>query len=96
MFAQTQLKELRARKELLLLEAGVERELLTLEAQNVAHALRWVEPLHRGWQHVKPLAWVAAPVVGFYLARQSRSMWRWASRLVGVWRSVSGVGRAFF
>jgi hypothetical protein len=91
MFGQTRLTELQARKELLLFEARVERELLALEAQNVAHALRWIEPVHRAWLHIKPLAWLAAPVAGFYLARRGRSVWSWASRLVNVGRWASRI-----
>ena len=56
MFGQTRLKELRARKELLLGQADAHRRLIALDAQNTAHALRWVESIQRAWQHVKPFA----------------------------------------
>lgn len=93
MFGQTRLNELRARKELLLFEARVERELLTLEAQNVAHALRWLEPVHRGWQHIKALAWLATPVAGFYFARHAGFVWRWGLRVIGIGRRLIRLAR---
>ena len=86
MFGQTRLKELRARKELLLGQADAHRRLIALDTQDIAHALRWVESVQRAWQHFKPLAWLAAPVAGFYLAQRGRSVWRWGLRLVEVGR----------
>ena len=88
MFGQTQLNELRSRKELLLAQADAQRQLIALDAQNVVHALRWLDSVHRAWQHVKPLASVAAPVAGYYMARKGRSLWRWVVLLVEVGRRV--------
>ena len=82
MFGQTRLKELRSRKELLLVQADAHRQLITLDAQNVVHALRWLDSVHRAWQRFKPLMRMAAPVAGFYMARKGRSLWRWAALLV--------------
>jgi len=88
MFGQTRLNELRTRKELLLVQANAQRQLIALDAQNVVHALRWLDSVHRAWQHVKPLASVAAPVAGYYMARKGRSLWRWVVLLVEVGRRV--------
>lgn len=91
MVGQTRLNHLRARKELLLVQAEAERQLIALDARRLADSLHWVETIHRGWQHVKPLAWAAAPVAGFCLVRRGRSLWRWASRLVNVWRWIGAL-----
>jgi hypothetical protein len=91
MVGQAQLKKLHARKTLLVAQADAERQLIALDARRLADSLHWVETIHRGWQHVKPLAWAAVPVAGVYLLRHGRSVWRWASRLVNVWRWVSGL-----
>jgi len=88
MFGQTRLNELRIRKELLLVQANAQRQLIALDAQNVVHALRWLDSVHRAWQHVKPLASMAAPVAGYYMARKGRSLWRWVVLLVEVGRRV--------
>ena len=88
MFRQTRLNELRTRKELLLVQANAQRQLIALDAQNVVHALRWLDSVHRAWQHVKPLASMAAPVAGYYMARKGRSLWRWVVLLVEVGRRV--------
>ncbi len=88
MFGQTRLNELRTRKELLLVQASAQRQLIALDAQNVVHALRWLDSVHRAWQHVKPLASMAAPVAGYYMARKGRSLWRWVVLLVEVGRRV--------
>jgi len=88
MFGQTRLNELRTRKELLLVQANAQRQLIALDAQNVVHALRWLDSVHRAWQHVKPLASMAAPVAGYYMARKGRSLWRWVVLLVEVGRRV--------
>jgi len=90
MFGQTRLSELRARKELLVVEADAHRQLLALDAQAAAHSLRWLEPVHRGWQQVKPFAWLVAPVAGFYVARRGRSVWRWGLRLFDIGRRIVG------
>jgi len=76
------------RKELLLVQANAQRQLIALDAQNVVHALRWLDSVHRAWQHVKPLASMAAPVVGYYMARKGRSLWRWVVLFVEVGRRV--------
>jgi len=88
MFGQTRLNELRTRKELLLVQANAQRQMIALDAQNVVHALRWLDSVHRAWQHVKPLASMAAPVAGYYMARKGRSLWRWVVLLVEVGRRV--------
>ena len=88
MFGQTRLKELHARKELLLVQADAHRQLIALDAQNVVHALRWLDSVHRAWQHFRPLASMAAPVAGFYMARKGRSLWRGVVLLVEVGRRV--------
>ena len=88
MFGQTRLNELRTRKELLLVQASAQRQLIALDAQNVVHALRWLDSVHRAWQHIKPLASMAAPVAGYYMARKGRSLWRWVVLLVEVGRRV--------
>ena len=88
MFGQTRLNELRTRKELLLVQANAQRQLIALDAQNVVRALRWLDSVHRAWQHVKPLASMAAPVAGYYMARKGRSLWRWVVLLVEVGRRV--------
>jgi len=88
MFGQTRLNELRIRKELLLVQANAQRQLIALDAQNVVHALRWLDSVHRAWQHVKPLASMTAPVAGYYMARKGRSLWRWVVLLVEVGRRV--------
>jgi len=88
MFGQTRLNELRTRKELLLVQANAQRQLIALDAQNVVHALRWLDSVHRAWQHIKPLASMAAPVAGYYMARKGRSLWRWVVLLVEVGRRV--------
>jgi len=88
MFGQRQLNELHARKELLLVQADAHRQLIALDAQNIVHALGWLDSVHRAWQHLKPLASMAAPVAGFYAARKGRSLWRWAVLLVEVGRRV--------
>ena len=86
MFWQTRLNELRSRKELLLVQADAHRQLIALDAQNVVHALGWLNTVERAWQRIKPLASMAAPVAGFYMARKGRSLWRWAALLVEVGR----------
>ena len=91
MFGQTKLNELRSRRELLLAQADAHRQLITLDAENVVHTLRWVDSFHRTWQHLKPLASMAAPVAGFYAARKGRSLWRWVVLLVEVGRRVSRI-----
>ena len=91
MFGQTRLKELRARKELLLAQADAHRRLIALDARDIAHALRWVESIQRAWQRVKPFASLAAPVAGFYLARHGRAAWRGGLRIVEVGRWVSRI-----
>ena len=91
MVGQTRLDELRARKELLLLQAEAQRRLIALEATNTAVALRWVESVQRAWQRVKPFAWLGAPVAGFYLARHARSVWRWAAYLARTGRRISRI-----
>jgi len=73
---------------LLLVQASAQRQLIALDAQNVVHALRWLDSVHRAWQHVKPLASMAAPVAGYYMARKGRSLWRWVVLLVEVGRRV--------
>ncbi len=88
MFGQTRLNELRTRKELLLVQASAQRQLIALDAQNVVHALRWLDSVHRVWRHIKPLASMAAPVAGYYMARKGRSLWRWVVLLVEVGRRV--------
>ena len=88
MFGQTQLNELRSRKELLLAQADAHRQLIVLDAENVVHALRWLDSVHRAWQNLKPLASMAAPVAGFYAARKGRSLWRWAVLLFEAGRRV--------
>ena len=88
MFGQTQLNELRSRRELLLAQADAQRQLMALDAENVVHTLRWLDSVHRAWQHLKPLASMAAPVAGFYAARKGRSLWQWAVLLVEAWRRV--------
>jgi hypothetical protein len=92
MFGQTRLNELRARKELLLVQADAQRRLMALDARKVEDALQWVGPLQRGWQRAKPLAWLAAPVGGFFLARHGRSVWRYGRRVFKAWRWISGLG----
>ena len=94
MFGQTRLNEWRARKELLLVQADAQRRLIALDAQNAAQALQWVESAHRTWQQVKPMAWLAAPVAGFYLGRHGCFVWRWGVRLFKTWSWISGVRRA--
>jgi hypothetical protein len=92
MVGQTQLNELRARKELLLVQADAQRRLLALDARKVEESLQWIEPLQRGWQRVKPLTWLAAPVGGLLLSRYSRSIWRCGWRVVNGWRWIRGHG----
>lgn len=85
MFAQARLNELHARKQLLVTQADLQRRLLRLEAENVAAAIRWLDPVYRLWQNVKPFAWAAAPVLGFFLARGRSSVLRWGLRGLGLW-----------
>jgi hypothetical protein len=89
MLGQTRLNDLRSRKELLLVQADAQRRLIALEAQNAADSLRWADSIHRAWQEVKPLAWVAAPVAGFCLARYRRSVGRLGLHLFKAWRWIS-------
>jgi hypothetical protein len=81
MFGQTRLNELRARKELLVAQAAAHRQVLALDAETVAHSLRWLDVAVGWWQRIKPFAWIAAPFAGFYAVRHGRSVWRWASGL---------------
>lgn len=60
-----------------MLQAAAHRQLLDWEAAQVAQSLRWAEPVYRGWQQIKPWAWLVAPVAGFFAARNFRSLWRW-------------------
>ncbi|HUK83612.1 MAG TPA: hypothetical protein VLZ12_13395 [Verrucomicrobiae bacterium] len=93
MVGQTRLNELRARKELLLLQADAQRRLIALEAVNAARALRWVESVHRAWQHVKPWAWLVAPVAGFCATRHTRPLWRGVLYLVRTGRWINRILR---
>jgi hypothetical protein len=88
MFGQTQLIELQARKSLLLLQAEAHRSLLASDAQRVADSLHWIEPVYHTWQHIKPLAWIFAPLAGFAVARHGRSVWRWAVPALKLWRGL--------
>ncbi|MCG3147513.1 MAG: hypothetical protein PCFJNLEI_00953 [Verrucomicrobiae bacterium] len=87
MFGQARLNELRARKELLVMQADAQRQLIALDAASVAHALRWADIAASWWQRIKPFAWVAAPVAGYCVVRHGRSVWKWGTRLLkaGQW-----------
>jgi len=85
MFGQAKLADLQIRKQMLLIQADAQRRLLVVDAKSVATSLHWVETVHRVWQQIKPLALMAAPVAGFFVARRGRSLWQWGSRAFGIW-----------
>jgi len=88
MFGQARLNELRARRELLITQADLHRQLMRLEAQNAAAALSWLQPILRMWKSVKPVAWMAAPLGGLFLARRGGSLFRWGLRGLDAWRWI--------
>ncbi len=90
MARQTRLTTLHQRKELVIFQAEAQRHIIGLEAQEIQHALRWVDTVYRGWQCWRPVAWGLAPLAGYFLARHGRVAFQTGRRLLRAWRLVGG------
>jgi hypothetical protein len=88
MFTAQRLSELEQRKQLLLAQSAIQRGLIQLHAHNAAGSLNWVQPVQRMMHTAGPWAWIAAPVAGFFVARNWRSALRWGLRGLSLWRLV--------
>jgi hypothetical protein len=79
MFGYREIETLKNRKEELLAQSAVNRHLLAVESQSFKARLAWVD-IGIGWARKTRPAWIiAAPLLGFWVARKAASgsrLWR--------------------
>jgi hypothetical protein len=97
MFANRELTRLSLRKAELLADSDALRGKLLQDWAKLRPTVAWVEGGMRLTRRIRPLLLVAAPLLGFWLARKGQSGlggW-WRKLLVGwrLWRSVAAVWR---
>lgn len=88
MVSKIRLQQLREQKDLLVTECDLHRGILHLEITRIRHSFDWVS---RGgeWLHkVRPWIPLAAPVAGFFMARNWRTVLKWSGRAVS-WRLLN-------
>ena len=94
MFANRELAHLQLRKSELLAESDSLREQLIDDWARIQPAVSWVEGGVSLFRRSKPILLAAAPLLGFWLARngKSRRGW-WRTLRVGwrVWRAAAAV-----
>ena len=86
MFAFTELDQLQARKQELLLESERQRRTLELQWQGLKASLSWRRTGIEFVQSLQPLWVVLAPMAGLFLGRQWRSRVGWWRQALFVWR----------
>ena len=86
MFAFTDLEQLRARKQELLLESKLHRQTLNLQWKGLKISLSWMRTGIELVQSFQPFWVVLAPLAGLLIGRQWRSGSGWWHKVLFVWR----------
>jgi hypothetical protein len=103
MLASEKIAELQARKQLLVAESDLHRQMLAVHWASLGTPVRQAQA---GWRTLMEyrsyLLWVA-PLFGFMLARGNRAddgwfprtrfLWRWGGRLLQAWRFWQSLNR---
>ncbi len=80
------LDDLARQKRLLLVEADLRRAVLAVELDRAARPLQWLGQAGHQARRWRPVWLVAAPLLGFMLARRARGLGRWIELAVGAAR----------
>jgi hypothetical protein len=100
MFATAEIKALRNKKQQLLLESEINRQVLVLECIQLKSSFRWTQTGVRWFKTIPPAWLILAPVAGYLVARSFRSERGWLHKaivfgemirkLLPFWQTVKG------
>jgi len=88
---QKQLTALAAQKQLLLAEAELHRQIISLECGALRTSLGWVDTTWRTARAMRPVGNMLALATGLFLAWRGRFFSKWGLRGLALWR----LGRRF-
>ncbi len=85
MVSEKRLNELKSRKELLIAECDLHRGIIAVELARARHSFDWFSHCSETLERVRPWIPLAAPVAGFFMVRNWRTVLKWSGRTLG-WR----------
>jgi hypothetical protein len=83
MVSEKKLGELKAQKNLLMAQCDLHRGIIAVEVTRARHSFDWFSRCSETLNRVRPWIPLAAPVAGFFMARNWRTMLKWSGRTVG-------------
>ncbi|MBI3880313.1 MAG: hypothetical protein HY301_09660 [Verrucomicrobia bacterium] len=91
MVAREKIDELARRKRMVKAECDLHRAVISLECQNVAESLRWVETGARWSRRIGPLMPIAASMFGFFVMRKGVGLVSLAQKLFSGFKMARSV-----
>ena len=83
MVSEEKLRALKAQKDLLVAQCDLHRGILVVEIARARHSFDWMSRCSEALARVKPWIPLAAPVAGFFMARNWRTVVKWSGRTLG-------------
>jgi hypothetical protein len=83
MVSEEKLRALKERKDLLIAECDLHRGIIVVELARARHSFDWMARCSETLSWVRPWIPLAAPVAGFFMARNWRTVMKWSGRTLG-------------
>jgi hypothetical protein len=83
MVSEEKLRALKEKKELLIAQCDLHRGIIALEFARARHSIDWFSRGSEILDRVRPWIPLAAPVAGFFMIRNWRTVLKWSGRTVG-------------
>lgn len=87
MVSEEKLSALKERKELLIAQCDLHRGIIAVELSRARHSFDWFSRCSETLERVRPWIPLAAPVAGFFMVRNWRTVLKWSGRTLG-WRML--------
>ena len=84
MVPEEKLVELRDRKELVIAQCDLHRGIINLEIARARDSVNWVSRVQQTLHRFRPWLPLAAPAIGFVVARNWRALLRWSGSSIGL------------
>lgn len=88
MVSEAKLREIAEQKALLVAQCDLHRGIIAVEITRAKHSFDWFDRVSIWIQKVRPWMPLAAPVAGFFVAKNWRTMLKWSGRTLS-WKLLS-------
>ncbi len=83
MVSEEKLRQLKEEKDLLIAQCDLHRGIIAVEIARTRHSFDWFSRCSETFDRVRPWIPLAAPVAGFFMIRNWRTVLKWSGRTVG-------------